>query len=66
MNFFMQPLSFFIQWPKHQLYHVVITLIGNKFEAEIRAEQEENRRKAEDAKVRKQQFKEKQAAFNVS
>ena len=51
--------------PKHQLYHLVITL-GNKFEAEIRAEQEENRRKAEDAKVRKQQFKEKQAAFNVS
>ena len=65
MNFFMQPLSFFIQCPKHQLYHLVITL-GNKFEAEIRAEQEENRRKAEDAKVRKQQFKEKQAAFNVS
>ena len=40
--------------------------LGNKFEAEIRAEQEENRKKAEDARVRKQQFKEKQAAFNVS
>ncbi|XP_028393783.1 EF-hand domain-containing protein D2-like [Dendronephthya gigantea] len=36
---------------------------SNKFEAEIRAEQEENRRMAEEAKVRKQQFKEKQAAF---
>ncbi|CAB4002373.1 EF-hand domain-containing D2 [Paramuricea clavata] len=39
---------------------------GNKFEAEIRAEQEENRKKAEDAKIRKQQFKEKQAAFGTS
>lgn len=39
---------------------------GNKFEAEIRAEQEENRKKAEDAKIRKQQFKEKQAAFGAS
>ena len=42
-------------------YHFM--LLGNKFEAEIRAEQEENRRNAEEAKIRKQKFKEKQAAF---
>ena len=34
-----------------------------KFEAEIRAEQEENKRKAEEARIRKQEFKAKQAAF---
>ncbi|XP_046850874.1 EF-hand domain-containing protein D2-like [Xenia sp. Carnegie-2017] len=39
---------------------------SNKFEEEIRAEQEENRKKAEEAKIRKQQFKAKQAAFGAS
>ena len=38
----------------------------SKFEEEIRAEQEDNKRKAEEAKIRKEQFKLKQAAFGAS
>ena len=39
---------------------------SNKFEAEIRQEQEERKKQAEEAKARKQAFKAKQAAFGVS
>ena len=37
--------------------------MSNKFEAEIRAEQEEKKLAAEEAKKRRQEFKAKQAAF---
>lgn len=39
---------------------------SNKFEAEIRAEQEERKKEQEEAKARKKAFKEKQAAFGVA
>lgn len=39
---------------------------SNKFEAEIRQEQEERKKQAEEAKARKAAFKAKQAAFGVS
>lgn len=38
---------------------------SNKFEAEIRQEQEERKKAAEEAKARKQAFKAKQAAFGA-
>lgn len=38
---------------------------SNKFEAEIRQEQEERKKEAEEAKARKQAFKAKQAAFGA-
>ena len=39
---------------------------SNKFEAEIRQEQEERKKAAEEAKARKEAFRAKQAAFGVS
>lgn len=39
---------------------------SNKFEAEIRQEQEERKKAAEEAKARKEAFKAKKAAFGVS
>ncbi len=39
---------------------------SNKFEAEIRQEQEERKKQAQEAKARKEAFKAKQAAFGVS
>jgi len=41
-------------------------VFSNKFEAEIRQEQEERKKAAEEAKARKEAFKAKKAAFGVS